>query len=79
MVEKYIQISDFVDYILDNRELFLAQKLQDIKDLEGAKKVLTDYLIHFLLEIQDVINFDKTVALIIKNKVHFEVINELFE
>lgn len=37
------------------------------------------YLINFLLETQDVMNFDKTVALIIKNKVHVELINELFE
>ena len=31
MAEKYLKVSDFVAYILDNRDLFIADKLTNLK------------------------------------------------
>ena len=31
MVEKYLKISDFIEYILDNKLIFLEEDLKDVK------------------------------------------------
>ena len=79
MIEKYLQISDFVGYILDNKDLFLEEELMNIKTKEEEKKVVMTLIIKFLLETQNSIDFDKTVRLLIENGVIQVLIDELFE
>ena len=31
LVEKYLKISDFIEYIFDNKEIFLEEKFQNVK------------------------------------------------
>jgi hypothetical protein len=69
MIEKYLQISDFVGYILDNKDLFLEEELMNIKTKEEEKKVVMTMIIKFLLETQNSIDYDKTVRLLIENGV----------
>ena len=79
LVEKYLQISDFIEYILDNRDLFIESQLVHVQNIEGEMKIFTDFLKRFLLNVQGSINFDKTVKVLIDNKVQQMVIDELFE
>jgi hypothetical protein len=78
-VEKYLQISDILSHILDNTDLFLEHKLQEVSTKEEERKVLHDFLIRFLMAIQDCINFDLTVDILIDNDVIFMLMEELFE
>jgi hypothetical protein len=41
--------------------------------------VQAKYIINFLLQIQDVVNFDKTVEMMINYKIHNMLLEELFE
>ena len=41
--------------------------------------ILVDYLKHFLMKTQDCIDFDKTVKVLVENKLHSMLIEELVE
>ena len=79
MVEKYLQISDFIHYIIDNMDVFISNNLSSVKLKDEQRKIQFQYLLNFVLNVQDVCNWDKGVQLIIQVKFHKEVINELFE
>jgi ribosomal protein L9 len=79
MVEKYLKISDFITYILDNEDLFLGQNLEHIQSKQDVQKIRSGYINDFLLNVQDCINFDKTVYIMIQNQVHSLIIDELFD
>lgn len=77
-IEKYISVSDFLGYILDNRDIFLQEMLEGVQSKEEQDGVLHSFIGEFLLHTQDCIDFDKTVALLIENKLHQMIIDELF-
>ena len=60
VIEKYLKISDFVKYILDNKDQLLSGQMKGKKtDLE-VNKVIIEYLNIFLTNVQSVIDFDLT-------------------
>lgn len=61
--EKFIVLSDFVQYIFDHPEVFVGNQWP-------KKDALKNYVIQFLLNMQDSINFDETVEVLIKNELH---------
>ena len=77
-IEKYISVSDFLGYILDNRDIFLQEMLEGVQSKEEQDGVLHSFIGEVLLHTQDCIDFDKTVALLIENKLHQMIIDELF-
>ena len=78
-VEKFLKISDFVTYIIDKMDIFLETKLEGVQTTDETEQVASEYLNHFLLNIQDSIDFDKTVSALIENRVHQMILDELFE
>ena len=48
--------------------MFLEDKLAKINDEEEKKLVIFRFLLYFLQAVQDVINYDMTVAILIDNK-----------
>jgi Na+/phosphate symporter len=61
LVEKYLQICDILEHILDNTDMFIEQQLQNVSTRADEKKVLHDFLMNILLSVQEVINYDLTV------------------
>ena len=51
LIEKYLQASDFIGYILDNRDLFLEEELKHVRSKEEENKVVMEMLIKFMLEV----------------------------
>ena len=51
LVEKYLQISDFLEYILDNPDIFLEEKFENIATKAEERLVLLDFLKGFLLKV----------------------------
>lgn len=51
LIEKYLQASDFIGYILDNRDLFLEEELKHVRSKEEENKIVMDMLIKFMLEV----------------------------
>jgi len=79
MVEKYLKIDDFLEYIILTQDAFLSEELKNVQSVEEQKSVQATYIINFLLQIQDVVNFDKTVEMMINYKIHNMLLEELFE
>ena len=50
LVHKYLKISDFVEYILDNQELFLGSSLEGVKTYDHQRKIKMQYVKDFLLQ-----------------------------
>ena len=51
LIEKYLQASDFIGYILDNRDLFLEEELKHVRSKEEEDKIVMAMLIKFMLEV----------------------------
>jgi hypothetical protein len=51
MVEKYLKLSDFIIYIFSNFDVILDEPEQELKD----------YLAHFLISLQDCVDFEITI------------------
>lgn len=51
LIEKYLQASDFIGYILDNKDLFLEEELKHVRKKEEENKITMDMLIKFMLEV----------------------------
>ena len=49
LVEKYCKISDFLIYILDNRDYFLGDQLENIQNKKDELEVLSNFLKNFML------------------------------
>ena len=79
LLEKYLQISDFILNMLESTDDFLEDQLQNLNRKEDEQKIISGFLIQFLLAIQETINFDQTVMALIDNNVHSLLIDELFE
>ena len=79
LMEKYLQISDFIAHILDNTDDFLQDQLRNIRKREEEDTIIRKFLLTFLLAIQDSINYDNTVMVLIDNNVHELIIDELFD
>lgn len=79
LVEKYLKISDFIEYILDKKEIFLEEQLRNVKNQDDEEQILNKYLIVFLIKTQDCCDFDKTVKFLIEQNKHTMLIDELFE
>ena len=62
-----MKISDFLVYILDNRDYFLGERLEDVQNKKDELEVLSDFMKHFMLEIQDSIDYDKSIEVLIDN------------
>ena len=45
------ELSDFVAYILDNRDLFIADKLTNLKSINDEFGVFGDFFHNFLINI----------------------------
>lgn len=52
--------------------------LEGVKSSEETLLVLQEYLNHFLMHVQDVIDFDRTIRILIENRLHVVLIDELF-
>lgn len=74
-----MQISDFLEYILDNPDIFLEEKFENIATKAEERLVLLDFLKGFLLKVQDCVNYEKTIQVVIDNNIHQMIIDELFE
>lgn len=74
-----MKISDFLIYILDNRDYFLGEQLENIQNKKDELEVLSNFMKHFMLEIQDSIDYDKSIEVLIDNQVVQFLIDELFE
>lgn len=79
LVEKFLKVSDFTEYILDNRDVFMSDDLEGVKTTEENEGVLREFLNNFLRNVQDAIDFDRTVSVLIDNRVHNMLIEDLFE
>mmetsp|Transcript_27175 Transcript_27175/g.41349 ORF Transcript_27175/g.41349 Transcript_27175/m.41349 type:complete len:128 (-) Transcript_27175:2922-3305(-) len=51
LVEKYLKISDFVEYIIDNKDRFIMSKLEHVQSQEDEMSVFMDFLKRFLLNV----------------------------
>jgi len=49
MVEKFLKISDFIVYILENEDIFLEENFKDVKTKEEEMNLLTSFLLKFML------------------------------
>ena len=74
-----MKISDFLEYILENKEIFLETQFKNVKSKDEEMIILNDYLKNFLMKAQDCVDFDKTVKHLIENNLHSMLIDELFE
>lgn len=79
LVEKYLKISDFLEYICENKDVFIGEMLHKVKNKEEEESILMDFLKTFMLNVQDVIDFDRSLKLLIENKLHKMLVDELFE
>ena len=50
LVEKYLKISDFIEYILEKKEIFLEEQLRNVKNQDDEEKILNEFIIIFLLK-----------------------------
>jgi hypothetical protein len=50
-IEKYLQVSDFISYILDNKDLFLEEELKGVRTKDEEQNVVMTLLIKFMLEV----------------------------
>ena len=73
--DKFCGVSDFVEYILDNADVFLADRYEGVQDKNAEYQVLKNFLINFLVNLQDCIDFDKTVSLLIDSSMHDMIID----
>ena len=62
-----MKISDFLVYILDNRDYFLGERLEGVQNKKDELEVLSDFMKNFMLEIQDSIDYDKSIEVLIDN------------
>ncbi len=69
MVEKYLKLSDFIIYIFSNFDVILDEPEQELKD----------YLAHFLISLQDCVDFEITIQILIKNEMENLLIDLLFD
>ena len=74
-----MKISDFLEYILDNKEIFLECQFKNVKSKNEEMGILNDFLKNFLMKAQDCIDFDKPVKYLIEKNMHPMLIDELFE
>ena len=74
-----MKISDFLEYILYNKEIFLECQFKNVKSKNEEMGILNDFLKNFLMKAQDCIDFDKTVKYLIEKNMHPMLIDELFE
>jgi hypothetical protein len=75
MAEKYLKVSDFVAYILDNRDLFIAEKLTNLKSQDDEFGVFGDYFHNFMINIQDSIDFELTMQIIVKAEIESVILD----
>ena len=52
--------------------------LEGVKSHEEQLLVLQEYVNHFLMNVQDVIDFDRSIRILIENRLHVVLIDELF-
>ena len=74
-----MKISDFLEYILENKEIFLESQFKNVKSKSEEMQIINDYLKNFLMKVQECIDFDKTVKHLIEKNIHSMLIDELFE
>ena len=67
-IEKYIQISDFLQFILDNPDVFIEAELEMVADKTEEKHILERFLLKFMLEIQVSIDFETSMKTLIENE-----------
>tara|TARA_B110000285_G_C15065728_1_gene584997 strand:- start:512 stop:973 length:462 start_codon:yes stop_codon:yes gene_type:complete len=97
MVEKYLEIDDFIEKILLEPDLFLihldaepegsgSEKSAE-ENSSGSEKdeekmrldKIVAYMIKFMQQVQDCINYEKVIQVCIKKDLHSYMMNKLFE
>lgn len=78
-MDKYLKISDFLEYIIENKDIFIGEQLHKVKNKEEEEAILMNFLKTFMLNVQDVVDYDLSLKLLIENKLHRMLIDELFE
>jgi hypothetical protein len=78
IVEKYLKIDDFIEHIIRSKDGFVPEE-SIVQSIEEQMRVKGAYILKFMLQIQDVINFDKTVKMMISYNIHAMLIENLFE
>jgi hypothetical protein len=56
----------------------LEEHLEGVKSEEEEKLVVQTYLNDFLMSTQDAIDFDRTIRILIDQRLHVTIIDELF-
>ena len=79
LVEKYLKISDFIEYIMDNRDIFIGELFKKVKNKEEEDFIFLTILENFMLNVQDVMDFDRSLKILIDNNIYRMLIDELFE
>ena len=79
LIEKYLKISDFLKYIIENKEIFIEKMLQNIKNKSEETDTMMSYIMNFLLKIQDSIDFDTVCKVILECKLSSFITQELFD
>jgi hypothetical protein len=52
--------------------------LEGVKSVDEQELVMSEYLNHFLMHVQDTIDFDRSIRILIDNRLHVVLIDELF-
>ena len=69
LVEKYLKISDFIEYIMDNRDIFIGELFKKVKNKEEEDFIFLTFLENFMLNVQDVMDFDRSLKILIDNNI----------
>ena len=51
MVEKYLKIDDFCEFIILTQDSILADQMSNVQSVEDQRLVFSRYIIEFLLQI----------------------------
>ena len=74
-----MKISDFIEYIMDQRDIFIGELFKKVKNKEEEDFIFLTFLENFMLNVQDVMDFDKSISILIENNIYRMLIDELFE
>ena len=67
-----MKISDFIEYIMDQRDIFIGELFKKVKNKEEEDFIFLTFLENFMLNVQDVMDFDKSISILIENNIYIE-------
>lgn len=64
---------------MDNRDIFIGELFKKVKNKEEEDFIFLTFLENFMLNVQDVMDFDRSLKILIDNNIYRMLIDELFE